>query len=269
MTDDRPTELRNFGERYTAAWCSQNPERVAACYAANGSLAINGGAPAVGRAAISESARSFMTAFPDMVVAMDDLLDLGDRVIYRWTLAGTNRGPGGTGRRVRIRGFEDWTMSADGLVAASLGSYDAAEYDRQVERGVESVDEAGRAIAAVNAALDRALVSGTPEEAAAHFTVDALLGESGMADVVGRTAIAAFLTRGNQVRTVTYHLVHREELILFGDRAIEFARFDETKILKASGAEVTERGRFVTDWRRQADGAWRIARMVISDLPVA
>ena len=90
-----------------------------------------------------------------------------------------------------------------------------------------------------------------------------------MADVVGRATIAAFLTRGNQARKVTYHLVQREDLILLGDRAIEFARFDETKVLTAGGAEIKERGRFVTDWRREADGAWRIARMVISDVPLS
>lgn len=268
MTTDHAARLHAMALGYTAAWCSQNPDSVAAYYAPDGSLAINGGTPAVGRAAIAQSARDFMTAFPDMVVSMDDLLDLGDRVIYRWTLAGTNSGPGGTGRRVRIRGFEDWTLSPELLVVRSLGHYDAADYARQLEHGVTSETDAARAIAAVNAALDRALVSGTPDEAAAHFAVDALLGESGMADVVGRAAITAFLARGNQVRRVTHHLVEREDLILLGDRAIEFARFDETKVLAAGGAVVRERGRFVTDWRREADGAWRIARMVISDVPL-
>src|SRR3954468_17421645 len=49
-----------------------------------------------------------------------------------WTLTGTNTGPGGTGRLVRISGFEQWTMSSEGLIAASVGSFDAAEWDRQV-----------------------------------------------------------------------------------------------------------------------------------------
>jgi hypothetical protein len=31
-----------------------------------------------------------MTSFPDLIVMMDDLLDHGDKVIYKWTLAGTN-----------------------------------------------------------------------------------------------------------------------------------------------------------------------------------
>jgi uncharacterized protein (TIGR02246 family) len=132
-----PDQLREFARRYTDAWCSQDPARVAENYAADGSLTINDGPPSAGRAAITEAARSFMVAFPDLQVLMDDLVVQNESVEYRWTLIGTNTGPGGTGRRVRIRGFEKWTMGDDGLIAASLGHYDQAEYDRQLEHGVE------------------------------------------------------------------------------------------------------------------------------------
>ena len=78
-----------------------------------------------------------MTAFPDLKVYMDDLVETQGRVTYKWTLDGTNAGPGGTGKRVRISGFEIWRIGDDGLVAESLGNYDAAEYQRQVEYGVD------------------------------------------------------------------------------------------------------------------------------------
>jgi hypothetical protein len=42
-----------------------------------------------------------------------------------------------TGKRVRIAGFEEWTIGADGLVGESLGHYDQAEYDRQHQHGVD------------------------------------------------------------------------------------------------------------------------------------
>ena len=135
MDSDR---LKDFAARYTEAWCSQDPARVAAHYAPEGSLTINDGMPSVGRAAITEAARSFMTAFPDMKVLMDALVESDARVQYHWTLVGTNTGPGGTGNRVRISGFEEWAFGEDGLVADSLGHFDQAEYDRQLEHGVES-----------------------------------------------------------------------------------------------------------------------------------
>ena len=130
-------ELLDFARRYTEAWCSGDPVRVAEHYAADGSLTINGGTPSVSRAAVTEAARSFMDAFPDLRVLMDDVR-LGESGIeYRWTLVGTNTGPGGTGNRVRISGYEEWTLDDDGLIADSQGHYDQAEYDRQIEHGVD------------------------------------------------------------------------------------------------------------------------------------
>ncbi len=128
--------LREFAERYTAAWCSGDPASVAAHYAPDGSLTINDGEPSIGRAAITEAAQSFMTAFPDMQVLMDSVVVNDNGGEYHWTLVGTNTGPGGTGNRVRISGFEEWTIGDDGLIAASLGHYDQAEYDRQLVEGV-------------------------------------------------------------------------------------------------------------------------------------
>jgi len=132
-----PAELRDLAERYTAAWCSGDAASVAAFYAEDGSLSVNGGPPAVGRGAITAVAQGFMTAFPDMEVYLDDLLVQDDRAIYRWTLAGTNSGPGGTGQQVRISGFEVWQIGKDGLIAHSRGYFDSAAYLRQVERGAE------------------------------------------------------------------------------------------------------------------------------------
>lgn len=136
-------ELRDFATRYTAAWCSQAPASVASFFAESGSLTVNDGEPAVGREAITEVAHGFMTAFPDMVVEMDDIAVEGEHAIYRWSLTGTNTGPDGTGNAVHISGYEEWTIGADGLIAASLGHFDEAEYQRQLESGVEkpSTDE--------------------------------------------------------------------------------------------------------------------------------
>ena len=132
-------ELRDFAERYTAAWCSQNARSVAACYSAGGSLSVNDGVPAVGRDAITEVALSFMTTFPDMRVVMDEVLVHGDRAEYHWTLTGTNTGPGGTGRQIRISGFELWRFGTDGLIASSQGQFDSVNYHRQLNGdGTES-----------------------------------------------------------------------------------------------------------------------------------
>jgi uncharacterized protein (TIGR02246 family) len=128
-------ELTTFAERYAQAWSSEDPERVAAFFAEDGSLTVNDGAPAVGRVAIADIARGFMREFPDMVVTMDDVSHDSDRTKFHWTLAGTNTGPGGTGNFVRISGYELWKI--DGLIAESKGHFDSADYERQVKHGVD------------------------------------------------------------------------------------------------------------------------------------
>jgi predicted ester cyclase len=133
-----PSSLRDFAQRYTEAWCSKAPESVAAFYSPNGSLTINGGTPSIGRQAITQAAREFMITFPDLKVLMDNLVSQGDRAIFHWTLIGTNTGPGGTGHKVRISGFEAWKMGVDGLIAESQGNFDNAEYQRQLAHGFKA-----------------------------------------------------------------------------------------------------------------------------------
>ena len=125
-------ELTRFAQGYAEAWCSQDPEKVAAFFAERGSISINNGPPAVGRAAIAKEAQAFMTTFPDMVVTMDKLVRDDEGTKFQWTLTGTNTGPGGTGKRVRISGYELWKIDNDGLIAESKGHFDGAEYERHL-----------------------------------------------------------------------------------------------------------------------------------------
>ena len=129
-------KIRAFAKRYAEAWCSQNPESVAAFFAENGSLSVNDGPPAIGRAAIAEVARGFMRDLPDMIVTMDDVTHALEGTKFRWTLTGTNTGPGGTGKRLRISGYELWKIDKDGFIAESKGHFDSGEYERQLKLGV-------------------------------------------------------------------------------------------------------------------------------------
>jgi len=127
-------KITTFAKRYAEAWCSQNPESVAAFFAENGSLSVNDGPPAVGRSAIAEVARGFMRDLPDMIVTMDDVTHESDGTKFHWTLTGTNTGSGGTGKKVRISGYELWKIDNDGLIAESKGHFDAADYERQLSQ---------------------------------------------------------------------------------------------------------------------------------------
>ena len=131
------SELDDFASRYAKAWCSQDPDKVAAFFAERGAISINNGPPAVGRGAIAKEAQAFMTTFPDMIVTFDKLESRGGATAFHWTLTGTNTGPGGTGKRVCISGYELWKIDNHGLIAESKGHFDSAEYERQLRQGVD------------------------------------------------------------------------------------------------------------------------------------
>jgi nuclear transport factor 2 (NTF2) superfamily protein len=121
-------EVEELARSYTAAWCSRDAARVASHYVPGGTIAINGGEPA----GIEEVAQSFIEAFPDIQVFMDELVLKEEGVEYHWTFTGTSAE---TGRWVRIPGFEEWTIAEDGLIAFSVGHYDPVEYERQLRDG--------------------------------------------------------------------------------------------------------------------------------------
>lgn len=127
-----PEQAQDIGRRYTEAWCSHDPRAVASFYAENGRIVINDGEPCEGRDGIAEMAHGFFSSFPDLVVKMDAIRTSGTYVVYLWTLEGTNTGPGGTGNRVEVSGWEYWHMTNDGLVAESAGHFDTADYERQI-----------------------------------------------------------------------------------------------------------------------------------------
>jgi hypothetical protein len=53
-------------------------------------------------------------------------------------LISTNSGPGGTGNKIQISGFEEWTLSENGLIQESKGHFDTKEYKRQLEFGIDN-----------------------------------------------------------------------------------------------------------------------------------
>ncbi len=131
-----PADVESMAERLAEAWTSHSPEAVASFYEEDGTITINDGDPTVGRAAIADVARGFFDAFPDLVLRLDTVRTAANRAVFLWTLEGTNNGPGGTGNRVKISGWEAWRLSDAVLVIESDGRFDAAEYERQIAEGI-------------------------------------------------------------------------------------------------------------------------------------
>lgn len=97
---------------------------------------VDSGDNLVGPEAFKASVTQFRTAFPDLVVTLDDIMVAGDKTVSRWTSTATHTGPYGelppTGTSVRFSGalishivdgevVEDWLYYNDGGLLQQLG----------------------------------------------------------------------------------------------------------------------------------------------------
>ena len=116
-------ELSDLASRYSDAWNARDAAAIAACFSDDGSLAINGREPSVGRAAIQALMQGVHDAYADVVFTVDAVRGAGDQAVLLWTYEGTSMGSGGTGSRVRYSGWDAWTLSPIGLVQRSVGNF--------------------------------------------------------------------------------------------------------------------------------------------------
>lgn len=128
-----PAAVNTIARDYGAAWSPHMPEDVTGFQTRDGRIVINGGDPVEGRDALVGMAAGFHAGFPYLDVHCDGVRTSGDHVIFLWTLKGTDSE---TGNRVKVPGWEEWTLGPDGKVAAALGWFDAAEYDRQIAEDI-------------------------------------------------------------------------------------------------------------------------------------
>jgi len=113
-------ELRDFAARYTAAWRSQDAGRVALV------LLPRRLAPEQAAENSFESRKGYKLK----------------HVPHGWSIVCKSsgacfslprEGPGGAGCRVLFSGLEECEIGPNGLIAASLGHFDEADYRRQLQ----------------------------------------------------------------------------------------------------------------------------------------
>lgn len=133
--------LREFNERYEAAWNAHDPAAVVACVAED--VIFEDPAlpqPARGREQLAAFVEATATAFPDWQVSVTGAYAISDDdlVAYLpWRMTGTNTGPidppgfAPTGRSFAIDGVTRWCFRG-GLVWRDRDIYDAASVSRQL-----------------------------------------------------------------------------------------------------------------------------------------
>ena len=133
--------LREFGERYEAAWNSGDAAAVAAC-AHEEVIWIDPALaePAMGRVGVADFVRTSVQAFPDLTFSEPGEPAIADDSLAAyvpWQMTGTNSGPidppgfAATGKRIEVKGFDVWQFR-DGLIWRYEAIYDFSQLARQL-----------------------------------------------------------------------------------------------------------------------------------------
>jgi predicted ester cyclase len=122
-------ETQEIAAAYTAAW---NAGSAAAFYAPTGRIVISNGTPWENRDGVEQMAAGFFADVPDLSLTCDAVRSAGGHLVCMWTFTGHHSG---SQNLLNIVGWQEWDMDENGLVAASRGWFDGADYARQVAGG--------------------------------------------------------------------------------------------------------------------------------------
>lgn len=153
------------------------------------------------------------------------------------------------------------------FAGAAFAQGTAGQQKSATAKGSTDVASVRKAIAAANAAFLSALQKGDATAATANYANDAIVMMPGEPAWKGHAAILKGLQAFLNGMTVKDGATHTEDVMVNGNMAVETGTFEWTLGPK-TGAAVKDKGKYLTVWKRQPDGTWKILRDINnSDLP--
>jgi uncharacterized protein (TIGR02246 family) len=148
----------------------------------------------------------------------------------------------------------------------------AAEQGEEAPGATETtspVDESAvrQAIDASVARSTAAIKAGDAGAVAQEYASDAHLLTANAPAMVGHAAIAEGVKGWLSSMKVTDMTTNTTEVIVSGDLAVSTGTYTMSMQIP-NGPKIDDKGKFVTVWKRQADGTWKIVRDIMNtDLP--
>ncbi|HEY9426050.1 MAG TPA: nuclear transport factor 2 family protein [Gemmatimonadaceae bacterium] len=152
--------------------------------------------------------------------------------------------------------------------AASEGSLSTPSAQQQPAANADA-GQVRQAIETASARFSDAARRGDAAGLVATYAENAVVMQPNTPAWRGRDAIrkgwAGFLSSA----TVREFSLHTEDVMTSGDLAVQTGTYSMTLQPKTAGArELTDKGKFVVAWRKQADGSWKAVRDIYnSDMP--
>lgn len=122
-----------------------------------------------------------------------------------------------------------------------------------------SVAEVRSAIEAANQRASAAMVAGDLAGSLANYADSAVVMMTGMPMMAGRAAIEAGFKGMMDMMTMNAVTFTTRDVMVSGDMAVETGMYDMTTTMKGA-KPVTDKGKYLTLWTRQADGGWKAVR---------
>jgi ketosteroid isomerase-like protein len=112
----------------------------------------------------------------------------------------------------------------------------------------------------------QAWIAGDTGAALRYVADDIRILISGVPEIDGKAAVREMFASEMATYRVPALTLEHQDVIVSGNHVIDVGIWEETQVPK-TGAPIHGRGRFMTVWRRDSAGDWRIVRYVLSDLP--
>ena len=123
-------------------------------------------------------------------------------------------------------------------------------------------------IEAANARMIDAMKKGDKPGMLANYASDAVVMLPGMPAAQGSAAIDKAATDFLGQLTLTDGSATTTDVMIAGDLAIETGAYSQTFKPK-KGAEFTDKGKYLTVWKKQADGSWKVAADLGNSAPLS
>jgi uncharacterized protein (TIGR02246 family) len=115
------------------------------------------------------------------------------------------------------------------------------------------------AIDAANQQAVTGMLANDPVAATANYSDDAVAMHPGMAAMRGRAAIQEGIKGMMGSMSVTAAKFTTEDVMVSGDVAVEMGTYAMT-LQPKGGKAMDDKGKYLTIWKRQGDGSWKIVR---------
>jgi uncharacterized protein (TIGR02246 family) len=116
-----------------------------------------------------------------------------------------------------------------------------------------------QAIEAANAKAMDAMTRGDTATFLANYADDAVVMMPGQATLSGRSAISQGFGAMMSQASIANPKFTTNDVLVSGDIAVETGAYEMT-ITPKGGKAIQDKGKYLTVWKRQADGQWKIIR---------